>query len=112
MIISKIRGGLGNQLFQYALGRKLAIRNNKTLKLDVDFYKEARLRRYELDQLAIKASRQNFLDKLVLLASNRPALRRFEPIARLLDRMMFTTVNDKMGGFDGDVLLAKGNMYL
>jgi hypothetical protein len=34
MIISQLTGGLGNQLFQYAFGRYLAIRNNTTLKLD------------------------------------------------------------------------------
>jgi Glycosyl transferase family 11 len=112
MIIMKIRGGLGNQLFQYALGRTLAIRNKTTLKLDVDFYKEARVRRYELDQLAIKASRPNFLDKLILQESTRTLLRRFEPMARLHKRMMFTTMDDRQGGFAADVLLVKGNVYL
>jgi hypothetical protein len=34
MIISKIYGGLGNQLFQYAFGRHLSIKNNTELKLD------------------------------------------------------------------------------
>ncbi len=36
MIIVNLKGGVGNQLFQYALGRKLAIKNNSILKLDVD----------------------------------------------------------------------------
>ncbi|MCL2800143.1 MAG: alpha-1,2-fucosyltransferase [Treponema sp.] len=35
MIIVQLNGGLGNQLFQYATGRKLAIRNNTELKLDL-----------------------------------------------------------------------------
>ncbi|MBO4401865.1 MAG: alpha-1,2-fucosyltransferase [Selenomonadaceae bacterium] len=35
MIISLLRGGLGNQFFQYALGRCLAHKNNTTLKLDL-----------------------------------------------------------------------------
>ncbi|WP_428658815.1 alpha-1,2-fucosyltransferase [Runella sp.] len=34
MIIVKLSGGLGNQLFQYALGRHLAIINQTKLKLD------------------------------------------------------------------------------
>ena len=35
MIITKIKAGLGNQLFQYACGRALSLRNNDILKLDL-----------------------------------------------------------------------------
>ena len=35
MIIVNLKGGTGNQLFQYALGRHLAIKNKDTLKFDV-----------------------------------------------------------------------------
>ena len=34
MIIVNLKGGLGNQMFQYALGRKLALQNDDELKLD------------------------------------------------------------------------------
>jgi hypothetical protein len=40
MIIMRISNGLGNQLFQYALGRHLAIRNNTTLKLDTTWFNQ------------------------------------------------------------------------
>jgi hypothetical protein len=35
MIISKIIGGLGNQMFQYATGRAIAHKNNDIFKLDI-----------------------------------------------------------------------------
>jgi hypothetical protein len=38
MIIVKIIGGLGNQMFQYALGRSLSIRNKDILKLDLSAF--------------------------------------------------------------------------
>lgn len=39
MIIVRLNGGLGNQLFQYAAGKSLSIINNDILKLDVaDYY--------------------------------------------------------------------------
>ncbi len=38
MIISQLLGGLGNQLFQYAAGRALAISQHSTLKLDVSSF--------------------------------------------------------------------------
>jgi hypothetical protein len=35
MIITNINGGIGNQLFQYAIGRALAIKNKDILQLDI-----------------------------------------------------------------------------
>ena len=40
MIIISLKGGLGNQLFQYACGRALAIRNDDIIKLDITGYAE------------------------------------------------------------------------
>jgi hypothetical protein len=37
MVVVKLMGGLGNQMFQYAFGRDLATRLNKQLVLDLDF---------------------------------------------------------------------------
>lgn len=36
MIVINLKGGLGNQMFQYALGRKLALKNKDTLKLEIE----------------------------------------------------------------------------
>lgn len=38
MIVVRIRGGLGNQLFQYAIGRQLAESNECPLRLDLRWY--------------------------------------------------------------------------
>ena len=38
MIITKIQGGLGNQLFQWAYGKSLAMKYKTDLSLDVSFY--------------------------------------------------------------------------
>ncbi len=37
MIVVRLKGGFGNQLFQYATGRRLAIRHDTELKLDARF---------------------------------------------------------------------------
>jgi len=43
MIISKLIGGLGNQMFQYAAGRALSIRTDQALLLDLEGYKKYKL---------------------------------------------------------------------
>jgi len=45
----RISGGLGNQMFQYAAARSLAIRLEAPLTLDLSFYDRARHRGYGLD---------------------------------------------------------------
>jgi len=42
MIIVKIKGGLGNQLFQYATARSLAMKLNRDLFLDLSFFEDKR----------------------------------------------------------------------
>jgi hypothetical protein len=56
-VIVKIAGGLGNQLFQYAIGRAISIEKNIPLWLDISFFNNdiAYNRVYILNQFNIKA---------------------------------------------------------
>ncbi|HEY0066775.1 MAG TPA: alpha-1,2-fucosyltransferase [Flavisolibacter sp.] len=56
MIIIRLTGGLGNQMFQYAAARCLALKNGAELKLDTTAYREDQLRNFDLFCLNIKAS--------------------------------------------------------
>lgn len=57
MITVRLQGGMGNQMFQYALGRALAIKNNDKLKLDINSYNPSKLskREYQLNNFNIQA---------------------------------------------------------
>jgi hypothetical protein len=55
VIIVKITGGLGNQLFQYAIGKALSLKLGCELVLDISFYPQQKLRKYELEQFQIEA---------------------------------------------------------
>lgn len=48
MIVVKLHSGLGNQLFQYALGRNLALKYQTKLILDIERFSRDNLRDYKL----------------------------------------------------------------
>ncbi|MDR2815891.1 MAG: alpha-1,2-fucosyltransferase [Proteiniphilum sp.] len=59
MIIVLLKGGFGNQLFQYAIGKQLSVKYNMPLKLDLSFLEAEATgytqRSFELDKLNISA---------------------------------------------------------
>jgi len=55
MILVRLIGGLGNQMFQYAAGRALAARLDAPLLLDLRDFRRYRLRYYGLDRMRIDA---------------------------------------------------------
>lgn len=59
MIYVRLISGLGNQLFQYAMGRRLSLELNVPLKLDLSFYESQTLRSYRLDKYLVNAEIAN-----------------------------------------------------
>jgi len=59
MIIVKLTGGLGNQMFQYAMGRMLSIKHGTQLVLDKSGYKTYKVHNYELDRFQIVENYQS-----------------------------------------------------
>lgn len=55
MIVTRLIGGLGNQMFQYAAGRALAFRLDAELRLDISGFDAYRLHEFSLERLAIQA---------------------------------------------------------
>lgn len=56
MVIVRIIGGLGNQLFQYATGRSLAYLHNVPLKLDISGFASYPLRSFRLNKFNVSSS--------------------------------------------------------
>src|SRR6476660_4487921 len=66
MIIARINGGLGNQMFQYAAAKALSIQNNTEVKLDISEYSKDQLRNFDLFNLTVDVSiaSKNEIDQL------------------------------------------------
>ena len=54
MIVVKLIGGLGNQLFQYAAGLQLATKYNVPLKIDAEAFNNYKLRSIDLQNFELK----------------------------------------------------------
>lgn len=64
-IIIRLSGGLGNQMFQYALGRNLAEKNNAALILDISSFEtdsSDTKRHFSLDSFNISAKKATIID--------------------------------------------------
>ena len=93
-VVVKVNGGLGNQMFQYALGRKLAITRGAELFLDLSFFDLPEgihtSRPFELDVFNVNYQRASLE---MLLAFER---RRSSRSRRVLQRLMPRLASDRM----------------
>lgn len=113
MIIVKLIGGLGNQLFQYAAGRRLAQVHNVPLKLDISGFETYKLHKYSLQHFNLSA--EIAAPGEIAGFRYRPSLpgkaagfllRRFGPSRNM------PLVKEKYFHFDPEILSAGGNAYL
>ena len=119
MITVFLRGGLGNQMFQYALGLNLAKKNRSQLVLDSVFLRDRFPRRnftyrtYDMDVFAIDPSFTVLSD-----AANTfpiPGVWLGLDIASILARRVSgsqTLILEKSKAFDPSVLAAQGDILL
>jgi Glycosyl transferase family 11 len=119
VIIVKLIGGLGNQMFQYAAARRLASFHNTSLKLDVFFLqgkqKGYKPRRYELHHLNITATIASSFEVAQLSGKGRSILQ--TGFVRFLQRMKLAklypnVIAEPHYHFDPALLHAKDNAYL
>lgn len=113
MIVVQIKEGLGNQMFQYALGRALSVRNGTELKLDITGYRDNNLRQYGLYHFNIKA---DFAAPGEIYVKPR--------VYQVKDYLMYKirkkycpwhmqkSIREKKYQYDADILKVKDNVYI
>lgn len=121
MIIVRLIGGLGNQMFQYAAARRLAEHNSTILKLDVTGFEKYKLHRYSLHCFYIweHFATQYEIDSILKQNSN-VLLKQLIGIGEIFGIKNGNTIFRKNGGsykephfhFDQKLLSAPNNIYL
>lgn len=114
MIIVKLIGGLGNQMFQYAVSRNLAHKYNAELKLDIRSFKNYKLRNYSLGQFNIVENFVTLADlSHVLPRSEMPAVRMLKYVIRNIPLVQHIDyVKEKGDSFQQNILKLQDNVYL
>lgn len=124
MIIIKLWGGLGNQMFQYALARNLAEKRFASLKLDVSDFAPGMDRRYNLqcfniqEHIASQAETENFLKE----EQTKSETNKFQLLRKLGNRItggrfafhseVVVEKYEDCGVFNSAILQKKGSLYL
>ena len=115
MVIVKLIGGLGNQMFQYAASRSISLSHDVPLKLDLSWFENVgndTKREYELKHLAIKeefASGEE-IKKIAKSWGPQNIFRRFEN--RFLPLRRRSYITQRGTGFDPEMRRLKDNIYL
>lgn len=108
MIITRIVGGLGNQMFQYAVGRALSIESDQELKLDLTEMNRYKLRPLQLDQFNIQGA--------VAREDEVPARPRKSLVGKLVtslkNKRRVPEVVEKSPSFDPSILKLRGPVHL
>src|SRR3989338_2167579 len=107
MIIIKLNGGLGNQLFKYSLGRKLSLKNNDVFKLDLSDFTADNPRSYSLGGFNIIENFASDEDTNKIKKSG---------VWKLIDKLKpyckRSVIKYKGYDFDPNILKLSGNFYL
>lgn len=112
MIIVRLLGGMGNQMFQYAAGRRLSEHHGVPLKLDVhgfDTVQEVTPRKYELNHFNVQ---QEFAlpEEVERLAMEGKSF--LGRLSTMLPYRFHSHLTERGEGFDSRLLNAGKNVYL
>lgn len=115
MFIVKLMGGLGNQMFQYALGRSLSLKYSKPIILDTRFlddrtFKNIIFRNYDLDVFNL-TSEMSIKSKDIKYAYKESDYRVIRKLTSLKRRFNKKYVIEKGFNFNPDVLEMQEGEY-
>jgi hypothetical protein len=105
-------GGLGNQMFQYAIARNLAYKNNDEIKLDIRWYKKYGLREYLLGHFNIIESYADSAEIQKIKRSKKGSPTIFRKLFLNLFSKNYLYYKEEIFGYNTEIFKFKGNICL
>jgi hypothetical protein len=114
MVIIQLVGGLGNQMFQYAVARQLAYFRKTPLRLDISALHKDPLRSYRLGYFNItgKIATEIEIARFKRLSRRRFARRLALFTQRLLPEVKYSQITERSMYYDPEAFNTCGHLYL
>jgi hypothetical protein len=118
MIMVSITCGLGNQLFQYSLGRRLSLDRGVPLKLELSWYENKKGYRprwpYRLSLYSIVAepADRNDVDQITGKGHNKSSALFYKFLQRCMPYYRRHYIREQFQGFDQNILKVPNDAYL
>jgi hypothetical protein len=111
--IIQMVGGLGNQMFQYALGRRLQTDRGANVRYDLGMYKHNTERALTLSRLRTRFAEVSQSDKLTMkLSFGRTFSKAGALLGPLKNKLLWRVHEDPANGIDPEVTQLRGRWYL
>ena len=108
-----LSGGLGNQMFQYALGRRLQLEGGADVRFDLSLYKVKTDRALTLAKYRTRVKEISAIDKMTMRLSFGRTLGRIAPLLHPVRKQMLWEIReDTRKGFDREIIDLTGRWYL
>ena len=114
MIVIRLNGGLGNQFFQYALGRRLSIERQTILRFDLGTFESDPQREYELyhfNTAGVPISKQE-LHRFLWWHGSKITKVCYEALQFRKAYYRRTVVNERTPAYDPNILKVPETVYL